>query len=207
MHARPVGQRQRGLRRGAVERHAEQRRQHLRPAEHLRIGGELLGGCHKGLAGLLHPDAPPDNLDLINLRVIQVALGRSPAERGVVQGIQGGGIIADPCQRPATLAILANRRTENLIHQRAAFGHRRKRVEQLQQPALVDRAAQRIRRRLAYRRLGGQTAGVRRATQQRLVIVEQRDGWMNGSSKRHSTIIPCQDTTGRSPVHAESPDA
>src|SRR4051794_15327541 len=74
MHARAVGDRQRGLRDLGVKPYSQHRGQEDGARLHLVAGAERFGRGHEWLAGLLHPNALADDLDFVDAWVVEIAL-------------------------------------------------------------------------------------------------------------------------------------
>ncbi len=131
MHPGAVGDRQCGLRDLGVEPHPQDRGQQERARLHLVGGIERLGRGHEGLAGLLDADAPPDDLDLVHARIVQVTLRWSPAERRGKERQQRLVVGRHATQRPTAHPMLGDCRAQDGHDLGVALGRRCKGVKVL----------------------------------------------------------------------------
>ena len=98
---------------------------------HLGLGVEALRHGHKAVPGLLDHDRLVIDLDLGDPLVVEVALGRAPAQGLGKELDQRLVIVGHARQRAAALALLLDSRSEHHEHLGVALGRRRERVQEL----------------------------------------------------------------------------
>ncbi len=151
VHARAVGQRQALLGMVGVQGDAEQVSQQLGTAGDVRFRLKALVDHGKGAANLLHHDRGADDLDLGNRRVVEVALGRAPADGLSEDLLELVHIGAETTENTARHAGIGDRGAQHRGDRLVAGLDRGERVEKLSRQA----GAQQIRCRAENHRVTG----------------------------------------------------